>query len=320
MQKLRGIQQELNAWGHYISNTEFMNTLLMSLPDSWSVFITAVNASGIGPSADVLIVWVLNEDRARKVGLAWQMALKAQQCHKPKKDDSGATKGKCQNCSKKGHYVKDCWAKGGGQEGQAPKWFKPKETAKQAEEKNFAFMSKEVAYSAISASDWLANSAATTHIARSQSDFMNYAEELSKIEGISPGAILHMQGQGSVHIEFKVSAKVNTIKLCDIKHTPDALNNLISIRQLTEKGNSATFNGTGVEFKTWARVIFAEGQKHRWLFCMKAQVTKLGKARDFAVMAKGRSWDKWHRILGHININSIKMLKTNSLEIGRAHV
>ena len=49
---------------------------------------------------------------------------------------------------------------------------------------------------------------------------------------------------------------------------------------------------------------------------MKALVTKSCKARDFAMMAKGRSWDKWHRILGHININSIKMLKTNNLVTG----
>ena len=81
MQKLCGIQQELNAWGHYISDTEFVNTLLTSLPDSWSVFITVVNASGISPSADVLIVWILNEDCTRKVGSARQMALKAQQHH-----------------------------------------------------------------------------------------------------------------------------------------------------------------------------------------------------------------------------------------------
>ena len=37
------------------------------------------------------------------------------------------------------------------------------------------------------------------------------------------------------------------------------------------------------------------------------------KAWDFATMAKGRSWDKWHWILRHININFIKMLKTNNL-------
>ena len=55
-------------------------------------------------------------------------------------------------------------------------------------------MSKEVAYSAISASNWLADSAVMMHIMRSQKDFMNYAKEPSEIEGISPGAILHMWG------------------------------------------------------------------------------------------------------------------------------
>ena len=149
----------------------------------------------------------------------------------------------------KGLLGEGWWPRGPGR-----KWFKSKETAKQAEEKEFAFMSKEVAYSAISASDWLADSAVTMHIMRSQNDFTNYAKEPSKIEGISPGAVLHMWGQGLVHIEFKVGTKINTIELCDVKHTPDAPNNLISIGRLTDKGNSATFNGTGMEFKTWCEV------------------------------------------------------------------
>ena len=41
----------------------------------------------------------------------------------------GSTKGhgksdsdkECYNCHKKGHIVKDCWAKGGGSEGKGPK-------------------------------------------------------------------------------------------------------------------------------------------------------------------------------------------------------
>jgi gag-polypeptide of LTR copia-type/Domain of unknown function (DUF4219) len=155
MRKLCGIQQELNARGHYISDDDFSNTLLTSLPSSWSAFITAVNAGGGGITADVLIARILDEDRAQKAGTSRQTVLKAQQRHKPKRDDAGATKGKCRNCGKKGHYVKDCWAKGGGKEGQAPKWFKhpSKDTANQSEEKEFAFVSKEVAYTTISASD-----------------------------------------------------------------------------------------------------------------------------------------------------------------------
>ena len=53
--KLQWIQQELNPWGHYISNPEFANILHTSLPDSWSAFITVVNANGARTLADVLI-------------------------------------------------------------------------------------------------------------------------------------------------------------------------------------------------------------------------------------------------------------------------
>src|SRR6266481_8926252 len=44
IQKLRGLQQTLHAMGELISDRDFSNTLLMSLPKSWSTFITAVNA------------------------------------------------------------------------------------------------------------------------------------------------------------------------------------------------------------------------------------------------------------------------------------
>ena len=59
----------------------------------------------------------------------------------------------------------------------------------------------------------------------------------------------------TIYIEFKVGTKTNTIELCDVKHVPDMPNNLISIGCLTDKGSSATFTSTGVEFKTWARAI-----------------------------------------------------------------
>ena len=80
------------------------------------------------------------------------MALRIQS-----RDDSGATKGKCCNCRKKGHYIRDCWAPGGGKEGQTPSWYKPKnEAAKQADEDVFAFIVNEISYISTSVTDWLA--------------------------------------------------------------------------------------------------------------------------------------------------------------------
>ena len=94
--------------------------------------------------------------------------------------------------AKRGHWVKDCWAKGGGKEGQAPKWWKgdstknstdSTESTKQATENksladNFAFTVLESVnpesdnhsedfscHTNISTSDWLVDTGSMTHIA-----------------------------------------------------------------------------------------------------------------------------------------------------------
>jgi GAG-pre-integrase domain/Pol polyprotein, beta-barrel domain len=154
------------------------------------------------------------------------------------------------------------------------------------------------------------------HIARNRADFISYVAEPSEIEGISPDAVLRTHSHSSINMEFKVGAKMNTVELCDVKHALDAPNNLISVGRLTDKNNMATFTGTGVEFKTRAGVIFTQGQKSGRLYKMKVQVTGSNRSSDFAAAAKGRSIDKWHRILGHINTNSIRMLKNNNLVTG----
>ena len=150
---------------------------------------------------------------------------------KPKPEQLGTTKGKCQNYGKKGYYVKDCWERGSGKEGQAPAWFKQpkeKESAKQSEEHDFAFVANDIMLAATSALDWLTESAATTPIAQNKHDFVSYVDEPSIIKGIVPGATLEMHGHSTVTIEFKVQSKVYSVSLQDIKHPLDTLNNLIS--------------------------------------------------------------------------------------------
>src|SRR6266481_8844133 len=192
IRKLRGLQQMLHAMGELISDQDFSNTLLTSLPKSWSTFIMAVNAGLLTLTSDALIVYILEEYKSWQAG-SGGTALKGAEWDKKSKQ-FGTTKGKCQNCGKKGHWVKDCWEPGGDKEGQAPKWWKPQEKAKQMKEKSidndFAFTSTETCAVAISASDWLADSAATTHIARNRLHFMDYISEPNKIKGIALGSSL----------------------------------------------------------------------------------------------------------------------------------
>ena len=135
IRKLHRLYQQLSAQGQLISDEDLTNMLLMSLLDTWSAFITTINTSGAPITSEMLITWILDEDHVKWAGSGWKMALKVQG-KRPKGRQPGPTKGNCQSCSKKGHYVVDCWEKGSSKEGQVPKWFKaPKEkdTAKQTD-------------------------------------------------------------------------------------------------------------------------------------------------------------------------------------------
>ena len=127
-------------------------------------------------------------------------------------------------------------------------------------------------------------------------------------------------------MDFLVNNKQTfTVQLKDVKHTPAAPNNLISVGQLMDHNYLAHFTQNGVEFKTPQGQTFAEGRKVGWLYQMCTWITNTGKEL-MEFVAAARTWDEWHRTLGHISIGAVKTLKNNNLvdgmdvEIGRAHV
>ena len=98
-----------------------------------------------------------------------------------------------------------------------------------------------------------------------------------------------------------------------MKHAPEAPNNLISIGQLTDNSHLALFTATRIQFKSGTGVIFGEGRKVGRMYQMRVRTKTSGRTEDFAAAAKGSSWDKWHRMLGHVNIWTIKTLLKNNL-------
>ena len=171
----------------YIQTELYIYTLKIFKPNfsssQQSSFITAVSASGQPIPTETSIARILDKYRAWQAQMTQEMALNQSTGTKGKGQQSGAMKGNCRNCGKKGHYIKDCWEKGGGKEGQVVKWFKQHketDTAKQSND-DFALVTNEVTYATISASDWLADLATTTHIAWDKSNFIDYHEETAQI-------------------------------------------------------------------------------------------------------------------------------------------
>ena len=114
--KLCGLQQTLHMMGELISDCDFSNTLLTSLPKTWSTFIMAVNAGLPTLRSDALITRILEEYQSWLANSGGTV-LKGAERDKKLKRYSG-TKGKCWNCGKKGHWVKDCWEPGGDKKSQ----------------------------------------------------------------------------------------------------------------------------------------------------------------------------------------------------------
>ena len=129
---LHNMCEELAALSESIPDRDFAAIIISSLPKSYDTYLSAITATlsvlGKEVDPDALILSVIDEYDRRPI--------KNHQTKDKGKSDAaffagGSLKGgkggkggksdvECFNCHKKGHKKADCWAKGGGKEGQGP--------------------------------------------------------------------------------------------------------------------------------------------------------------------------------------------------------
>jgi len=129
--KLRTMREDLASMGHPPADEDFYAIILGSLPPTFDSYISAVNATssviGTSLSSDDLMQTVTEEYERRVMKLKGarkeeNAAYTAGGSARGQGSSGGSKKNvECFNCHKKGHYKADCWAPGGGKEGQGPK-------------------------------------------------------------------------------------------------------------------------------------------------------------------------------------------------------
>ncbi|KAJ3496166.1 hypothetical protein NLJ89_g10524 [Agrocybe chaxingu] len=131
--KLRTMYKDLASLGRPVNDEDYYNFVLASLPLSYDPYVSSLNATasmlGKPITTDDLIQKVTEEydHRTSKAKMSARkeenVAFYANENGGKKGESSSGGKKivRCNNCKRRGHTKPDCWAKGGGKEGQGPK-------------------------------------------------------------------------------------------------------------------------------------------------------------------------------------------------------
>ena len=331
---LRKLQEELHLMDNKVPDEDFVMILITSLPESWDNYTSSyLGSSGNKPTltSHELIAILMEEDRRRKGqnGDSAGASLQAKNyskggCKNIKLNVDSNTE--CYNCHKKGHLAKDCWAKGGGKEGQGPKGRKGPNRANrsnQAQETNSNL--NEVSYVASenyqkpSKYDWYLDSGTTSHICTQRDAFIDYYPlENSTVNGVRPTPAIAV-GRGTVIVNFSVNGKIIPHQLKDVIHLPNAPNCLISATRIDDAGGSHGGGNGKCFIKDKTGKTVGTGVKKGKLYLLDARAQLLGQERtNYANNRAKLTWDQWHKCFGHIAIPSLEHLHRENMVDGMA--
>ena len=325
---LRQLQEELHVLGSLVSDEDFVMILLTSLPESWDNYTTSLfGSSGNKPSikSHELVAVLLEEDRRRKArgGESSGTALHAKTRGKSGDDNPNRDK-ECFNCHKKGHVKGDCWAKGGGKEGQGPKGRKGNKKGNKAnqaaEEVNTnlndcAYMASPFNHShEITKYDWLLDSGTTSHICTVRDAFTEFRTVEETLNGVGEGT--PVKGRGTVNLKFEFDGKTFTHQLRNTLYTPDAPNCLLSLSRFDDMNGKVDFKDGTCWLKNKDGKVIGKGYKHQRLYLLTARATLQGQERSNYTATRKLAWDEWHRRFGHISISALQQLDKEGLVSG----
>jgi hypothetical protein len=156
----------------------------------------------------------------------------------------------------------------------------------------------------------------TIHIAANQEYFETY-KSLTALEstGIGDNAVWAM-GTGTVKLAFNFNGKSTTVKLKSVLHALDAGANLISISRLDDTKGCAIFGNGHIEFYNGTSKQFGTRLKLGWLYYLNTKSKALRHMVHVVHMARTQTSDKWHKILGHVRMSSIKLLMDKEMVEG----
>jgi len=181
---------------------------------------------------------------------------------------------KCENCGRTKHTKANCWAKGGGQEGQYPDWYEGKKDSHTSDTVKTATDTPIVwSYGYASRPDvWFTDSAATVHVSPNHDDFTSYRRyDKCRIIKAFGRNMVKAVGKGNVLANIKFRDKTTRIELTQVMHVPSVDGKILSLKRLDQKGFEICISGGCVHIMK-ADETYAEAPLGRELYEVRMKI------------------------------------------------
>ena len=320
--------------GSTLSKTRFNTIIMLSLPESYRPSLQTITAAervnkltggqSSGIKSDDLVAFLIEEAQHRVINKQCsknaEIALTAYSKTKGKNKPPNKERSdeECRNCKWKGHGALDCYAKGGGKEGQAPWQNKGKQkematiaAAKEEDKEMFAFTCTsdytDVAVATPipkSSFGTCVNSGASNDYSPDWTKFSNY-KEIDRDITTADSCIVKAIGLGDLHLELPNGSKTTKVIFKNAIHSPTMAFTLLSISKLDTLGNKVTFYKQMCTIQdskgnTIARIPHSQG-----LYKVFTENKEKSSLHVNAAVGK-MSISEAHRKLGHISSAVIK--------------
>ena len=151
----------------------------------------------------------------------------------------------------------------------------------------------------VKAEEWVVDSGATTHMTWDKGVFVTFAalHDMPSVR-LGDGRTAKVEGKGSVRLRVSNNNDAEcVIRLSSVLLVPDLCCNLISVRDITDKGNKMLFDDVTCSIISKDNSVIASGHKRGNLYVLDRAANR---RPDEAMVAAQPSSDLWHQRLAHV--------------------
>ena len=333
---LTEIFNELSVIGDNIDDEDRVVYLLASLPDSYEMLVTALEANTEVPNMETVIERLLHEEQKVKEKNQSSLPSRANSKEEVMTVKHKKKGPRCNFCKRFGHIQQNCHEleKKLALERAGPSSCHYKKTKHKVNSVNTRSQSDDTDSDEVglvvrdqhvlsadvtnkqAEIEWIVDSGATSHVCHDRSLFtelQNLEKPLDIILG--DGRTLNATGC-SVIVMLESDSLKRKCKFYDVLYVPELTYNLLSVSKAVDKGISFTFNESECVIKDSNQKLITIATKAGSLYRVagtmpKEQVHSVTKKNDCSSKE-----DLWHRRYGHLGVKSLQQLSRDNMVEG----